>query len=177
MPDHAVTAKQAAAGKLKPGKFLTFMLGEECYGLEIMKAQEIIGMMKVTRVPKTPAYVRGVINLRGKVIPVVDLRLAFGMTAKTDTEKTCIIVVQVGQDIGQVTLGLLVDEVSEVLDIAADQMDPPPQFGASVDTDFLVGLGKVGQKVILLLDMDRLLSAGQMESAAKAADQAQEVEQ
>ena len=99
------------------GKFLTFHLGGEEYGLEILKVQEIIGIMAITRVPRTPEFVRGVINLRGKVIPVVDLRLKFEMEGQADTERTCIIVVQVSHNNNQVTMGLLVDEVSEVLDI------------------------------------------------------------
>ena len=144
------------------GKYLTFELGGEVYGLEILKVQEIIGMMTVTRVPKTPGFVRGVINLRGKVIPVVDLRLKFGLDAKEDTERTCIIVVQVqGEDI-QVTMGIIVDEVSEVMDVDGEQIEPPPEFGASVDTEFIMGMGKVDQRVVMLLDVDKVLSVGEM---------------
>ncbi len=144
------------------GKYLTFQLGGEVYGLEILKVQEIIGIMTVTRVPRTPEFVRGVINLRGQVIPVIDLRLKFGMESKEDTEKTCIIVVQIARAGQQVTMGIIVDEVSEVLDIGAEQIEDPPSFGTSVDTDFILGMGKVAQKVVMLLDADKVLSGGEI---------------
>jgi purine-binding chemotaxis protein CheW len=143
----------------KEGKYLTFNLGREVYGIEILKVQEIIGMMSVTRVPKTPGFVRGVVNLRGKVIPVIDLRLKFALEAKEDTDRTCIIVVQVALNGTPVIMGLIVDEVSEVLNVLADQIEASPSFGAKVDTDFILGMGKVGQKVVMLLDVDRVLSA------------------
>jgi purine-binding chemotaxis protein CheW len=163
--------KQVAATVAKAGKYLTFQLGKEIYGIEILKVQEIIGMMPVTHVPKTPAFVRGVINLRGKVIPVVELRRKFGMETREDTERTCIVVVQVSWNAGSVTMGLLVDEVSEVQNVTGDQIEAPPSFGASVDTDFILGMGKVGQKVVMLLDVDRVLAsediAAVQESSAK----------
>jgi purine-binding chemotaxis protein CheW len=140
------------------GKYLTFQLAAEEYGLEILKVQEIIGMMSVTRVPRTPDFVRGVINLRGKVIPVIDLRLKFGLEAREDTEKTCIIVVQVTAGGDRVTMGIIVDEVSEVLDIGAEQIEPSPEFGSAVDADFILGMGKVASKVIMLLDADKVLT-------------------
>ena len=151
------------------GKYLTFQLGEEAYGLEILRVQEIIGMMSVTRVPGTPEFVRGVINLRGKVIPVVDLRLKFGLEKQPDTEKTCIIVAQVVRAEQDVTMGIIVDEVLEVLDIAGDQIEPPPSFGSAVDTDFILGMGKVGRKVVMLLDVDRVLSSGEFALVDQAA--------
>ena len=132
---------ESIAAKAKAGKYLTFKLGAEEYGLEILKVQEIIKMMDITRVPRTPAFVRGVINLRGKVIPVVDLRLKFGMESRETTDKTCVIVVQVAQASaasGAVTMGTIVDEVSEVLDISGGQIEPPPEFGTSVNTDFIL---------------------------------------
>jgi len=140
------------------GKYLTFQLGKEIYGIQILKVQEIIGMMTVTHVPKTPAFVRGVINLRGKVIPVIELRRKFGMESIADSERTCIVVVQVAWSAGTVTMGILVDEVSEVLNINADQIEAPPSFGSTVDTDFILGMGKVGQKVVMLLEMDKVLA-------------------
>jgi purine-binding chemotaxis protein CheW len=151
------------------GKHLTFKLGPETYGLEILKVQEIIGMMTVTRVPRTPPFVRGVINLRGKVIPVIDLRSKFGLEAHSDTEKTCIIVVQVMHAGTKVVMGTLVDEVSEVLNINADQIEPAPSFGTVVDTNFILGMGKVGQKVIMLLDIDKVLSGGELAAVAQVA--------
>jgi len=141
----------------RAGKYLTFTLGQEIYGLEILKVQEIIGMIPTTGVPGTPGYIRGVINLRGKVIPVVDLRLKFSMESTPDTQKTCIIVVQVNLRSSPVTMGIIVDEVFEVLRITENQIEPPPPFGANVETDFILGLGKVNDKVILLLDVDRVL--------------------
>jgi len=143
----------------KAGKYLTFNLGKEVYGIEILKVQEIIGMMSVTRVPKTPAFVRGVVNLRGKVIPVIDLRLKFGLEGKEDTDRTCIIVVQVDMNGSPIIMGLIVDEVSEVLNVLADQIEASPSFGAKVDTDFILGMGKVGPKVVMLLDMDKVLAS------------------
>lgn len=154
------------------GKYLTFELGGEVYGLEILKVQEIIGMMAVTQVPRTPKFVRGVINLRGKVIPVVDLRIKFGLDSQEDTEKTCIIVVQVSQDGVEVTMGILVDEVSEVLDVASEQIEPPPSFGVGVDTDFILGMGKVAQKVVMLLDVDKVLSGGEIATVRKVSQRA-----
>jgi purine-binding chemotaxis protein CheW len=151
-------AEATAAILVKAGKYLTFHMGKEVYGLEILKVQEIIGMMPVTRVPKTPDFVRGVINLRGKVIPVIELRRKFGMESREDTDRTCIVVVQVAWSAGAVTMGMLVDEVSEVLSVAREQIEAPPSFGAGVDTDFILGMGKVGAKVVMLLDVDRVLA-------------------
>ena len=137
------------------GKFLTFFLGSEEYGLEILKVHEIIGMMPITRVPRTPQFIRGVINLRGKVIPVVDLRLKFAMESKDQTEETCIIVVQAQG----VEMGIIVDKVSEVLDIAGKDIDDAPYFGPDVNTDYLLGIGKAAERVKLLLDIDQVLSS------------------
>src|SRR5512135_850410 len=143
---------------LEGKKFLTFLMANEKYGLEILKVREIIGIMDVTPVPTTPAFVRGVINLRGKVIPVVDLRLKFGMEAKEDTQRTCIIVVHLAREGQEMIMGIIVDEVSEVLDIDQDQIEPPPSFGADIKTDFILGMGKVNQRVVTMLDIDRVLS-------------------
>lgn len=153
----------AVALEAEAGKYLTFRLREETYGLGILQVQEIIGTMKVTQIPKTPGFIRGVINLRGKVIPVVDLRLKFAMESQEDTERTCIIVVQVSGSDGGKIMGMLVDEVSEVLDVAAEQIEPPPSFGVRAQTDFLLGLGKVDGKVIMLLDVDRVLTADEVQ--------------
>jgi purine-binding chemotaxis protein CheW len=122
-------------------------------------------MMNVTRVPRTPGFVRGVINLRGKVIPVFDLRLKFGLEAREDTDRTCIIVVQFQLEGRSVTIGVIVDEVSEVLNVMADQIEPPPAFGSALDVGFLQGMGKVGQKVVMLLDIDKVLSQREIEAA------------
>lgn len=135
------------------GKFLTFFLRGEEYGLEILKVQEIIGMMGVTPVPRTPEFICGVINLRGKVIPIVDLRLKFGMESVEHTEETCIIVVQAQG----LQIGIVVDKVSEVLDIASDDIEDAPSFGTDVNTDYILGIGKSEGRVKLLLDIDRVL--------------------
>ena len=165
-----MTEKAAESLAERAGKYLTFQLGPEVYGLEILKVQEIIGMMRVTRVPRTPEFVRGVVNLRGKVIPVVDLRLKFHLDQREDTEKTCIIVVQVGVDDGnRITMGIIVDEVSEVLDVAGEQIEEAPEFGATVDTTFILGMGKVGDKVVLLLDVDKVLSGQEVQVAQEMA--------
>jgi len=151
------------------GMYLTFTLSEEVYGLEILKVQEIIGMMNVTKMPRTPHFIRGVINLRGKVIPVMDLRLKFGMEAQDDTDLTCIIVVKVQSADDIITIGLIVDAVSEVVDIAGEQIEPPPSFGTSVDTTFLLGMGKIGEKVVMLLDVSRVLTSGELELVGQVA--------
>lgn len=151
-PDQTATA----------GKYLTFSLLGEVYGLAILKVQEIIGIMPVTHVPRMPGFVRGVINLRGKIIPVIDLRVRFDLSAPDDTSKTCIIVVQVRQDDHCRTVGVLVDEVAEVVDLKDEQIEPPPSFGTTINTDFLLGLGKLTQKVVMLLDIDRVLGADEI---------------
>jgi purine-binding chemotaxis protein CheW len=161
--EESVAVTQAA------GKYLTFKLGREEYGLEILKVQEIIGMLSVTKVPRAPSYVRGVVNLRGKVIPVVDLRSKFEMEDHEDTEKTCIIVVQVSRDDQTVTMGIIVDEVSEVLDIDGGQIEPAPEFGGQTDTDFILGIGKVGDKVVLLLDINKVLSDSELQAITSSA--------
>ena len=144
------------------GKYLTFKLGAEEFGLEILKVQEIIKMMDITKVPRMPEFMRGVINLRGKVIPVVDLRLKFAMDSLATTDKTCVIVVQIRSATRVVTTGIVVDEVSEVLDVTREQIEPPPEFGAAVNTAFLLGIGKIGKRVVMLLDVDKILSGGDL---------------
>lgn len=152
----------------RAGKYLTFKLGEEEFGLEILKVQEIIKMMEITKVPRTPAFVRGVINLRGKVIPVVDLRLKFAMPEKAASEKTCVIVVQVKRENLVITMGTIVDEVSEVLDILGEQIEASPEFGTAVDTQFILGMGKVNKKVVMLLDIDKVLSSDELGAVRQA---------
>ena len=145
------------------GKYLTFKLADEEYGLEILKVREINGLMDITAVPRMPVYMKGVINLRGKVIPVVDLRLKFALVEAEHTEQTCIIVVDVGREIG-----IIVDTVSEVLDITGDNIEPPPSMGESMDTSFILGMGKVGDTVKILLDIDEVLSSDDVVQLASA---------
>ena len=142
----------------KEGKYLTFALANEEYGLEILKVREIIGYMEITAVPQTPAYVKGVVNLRGQVIPVVDLRAKFGMETTDTTEETCIIVVETGQGDRGFSTGIVVDHVEEVLDIAGKDIEEAPQFGSAVNTDFILGMGKIGETVKILLDIERVLA-------------------
>lgn len=148
------------------GKYLTFKLGKETYGIEILKVQEIIGLMHITSVPRTPDFVRGVINLRGKVIPVIELRKKFGMESTEDTDHTCIIVVQVAGSTGPITMGILVDEVWEVVDIAENQLEPPPSFGTNIDTAFILAMGKLDETVVILLDIDKILTASELTSVS-----------
>ena len=142
----------------KAGKYLTFALGNEEYGLEILKVREIIGCLDITAVPRTPGHVKGVINLRGQVIAVVDLRAKFQMEATARTEETCIIVVEIKGNGGRkLSTGIIVDRVSEVLNISSENIEDPPAFGGSVDTDFILGMGKIAKSVKILLDIDRVL--------------------
>jgi len=143
----------------REGKYLTFCLAGEEYGIGILKVKEINGVMAITTVPQTPSYVKGVINLRGKVIPIVDLRAKFGMEAADFTEKSCIIVVEIESDLRQVTIGILVDAVSEVLNIRGEEIEDAPHFGSRLKTDFILGMAKAGEKVKILLDIDRVLGA------------------
>jgi purine-binding chemotaxis protein CheW len=137
----------------RAGKYLTFALAEEEYGLEILKVREIISMSEITSVPKTPEFVKGVINLRGKVIPVIDLRLKFAMEEVPYTDETCIIVV----DVDGVEMGIIVDHVSEVLDITGGDIEDAPAFGGSVETDFILGMGKTDERVTILLDIEKVI--------------------
>ena len=150
---------EAMKNKSAAGKYLTFALAQEEYGVPVLKVREIIKMMDITGVPQVPAHVKGVINLRGKVIPIIDLRLKFNLPTQDYTERTCIIVVEVELQARRIMLGMIVDHVSEVLNIATDEIEPMPDFGERVDTDFMHGVAKVKGSVKLLLDLDKVLSA------------------
>lgn len=139
------------------GKYLTFLLADEEYGVQILKVREIIGVLDITPVPQTTPDVEGVINLRGKVIPVIDLRTKFGLPRADYNDQTCTIVLDVG-----VLMGIIVDTVREVLDIEAADIEPPPTLGATVDTSFIVGMGKIKDKVLILLDIDTVLKAQEL---------------
>jgi purine-binding chemotaxis protein CheW len=145
------------AGRAVPGKYLTFSLASEEYGVPVLKVREIMKMMDITVVPQVPPHVRGVINLRGKVITVVDLRLKFGFEAKEQTDETAIIVVEIAVDGGKVLTGLVVDSVSDVLNIVADEIEATPAFGDRVQTDYISGMAKVKGRVKILLDLDRAI--------------------
>ena len=153
----------------RDGKYLTFTLVEEEYGIGILKIKEIIGLMAITTVPQTPQFVKGVINLRGKVIPVVDLRLRFGMDAIDYTERTCIIVVEVDGQADTIQIGIVVDSVSEVLNIKEEEIEDTPTFGTKLNTDYILGMAKMEGGVKILLDIDKVLSLqeiAQLENAA-----------
>jgi purine-binding chemotaxis protein CheW len=153
----------------REGKYLTFSLAGEEYGIGILKIKEIIGLMPITTVPRTPHYVKGVINLRGKVIPVADLRLKFGMEEIAYTDRTCIIVVEIGEGTGNVLIGIVVDSVSEVLNIKNGEIEDTPTFGTRLDTGFILGLAKMTGGVKILLNIDKVLSAGEILELDKAA--------
>lgn len=142
----------------REGKYLTFSLAGEEYGIGILKVKEIIGLMAITPVPKTPEHIKGVINLRGKVIPVVDLRLKFGMACGESTERTCIIVTEIATGGNKIAMGIVVDSVSEVLNIKTAEIENTPNFGSRLDTAYILGMAKIGANVKILLDIDKVMS-------------------
>ncbi len=150
----------------KGGKYLTFALGAEEYGVQILKVREIISVMEITPVPRTPAYVKGVINLRGQVIPVIDLRAKFGMPSIARTESTCIIVAEIEQNRRRLSMGVIVDRVSEVLTIPSESIEDAPSFDPSVRSDFILGMGKIGKGVKILLDLEAVLSTADVVTLA-----------
>jgi purine-binding chemotaxis protein CheW len=146
------------AGVLR-GKYLTFRLGNELYGIEILRVQEIIGLAPITRVPRLPDYVAGVINLRGTILPVLDLRIRFGVSAEPNTDRTCIIVLEWEAGLTRVVAGILVDSLPEVIELEAGDIQAPPSFGpSSLDIDFIRGIGRAGAQVVLVLNIDRIFS-------------------
>jgi len=153
----------------REGKYLTFTLADEEYGIGLLKIKEIIGMMPVTTVPQTPDFVKGVINLRDKVIPVIDLRLRFGMESIDYTDRTCIIVVEIQGTIQTVQIGIVVDSVSEVLNVKGEEVEDTPTFGTKLNTDYILGMAKIEGGVKILLDIDRVLKAEEVELLEKAA--------
>ena len=153
----------------REGKYLTFTLAEEEYGIGILRIKEIIGMMPITTIPQTPEFVKGVINLRGKVIPVVDLRLRFGMGSIDYTERTCIIVVEIEAQAGTVMIGIVVDAVSEVLNIKGEDIEETPTFGTKLNTEYILGMAKMEGSVKILLDIGRVLTGEEIAVLEKAA--------
>jgi purine-binding chemotaxis protein CheW len=149
----------------KEGKYLTFCLAGEEYGIGILKVKEIIGMMPITVVPQTPRYIKGVINLRGKVIPVIDLRLKFSIAGAEFTERTCIIVVEIAAAGRTILMGIVVDSVSEVLNIKAADIEATPSFGTRLNTDYILGMAKAGGSIKILLDIDKILSIEELKTA------------
>jgi|YNPNPStandDraft_1061719.scaffolds.fasta_scaffold01055_6 purine-binding chemotaxis protein CheW len=144
------------------GKYLTFTLAGEDYGLEILKVREIIGMQEITAIPQTPPYIKGVINLRGRVIPVIDLRLKFGLPPQEYGERTCIIVVEVKTRVGPVQVGVVVDAVSEVLNVSGKDIEPTPALGSQVNVRYILGIAKARGNIKILLDIDRVLNSEEL---------------
>ena len=142
----------------RAGKYLTFQLSNEEFGIRVLKVREIMGLQEITAVPQTPAHIKGVINLRGKVVPVIDLRLKFGLAAAEYTQRTCIIVTEVQGESGSVLMGIVVDGVSDVLNLAGSEIEDTPDFGGEYAGGYLLGMAKVKGKVKILLDIERVLS-------------------
>jgi len=161
--------EQTIKDDCKEGKYLTFTLADEEFGVGILKVKEIIGMMPCTPIPQVPSFIKGVINLRGKVIPVLDLRLKFGMEAVPYDQRTCIVVVEIEAPVGLILMGVVVDAVNEVVSIKEEEVENPPDFGSSVDTDYILGMAKTEKDVKILLDIDKVLTAGDMTALVKAA--------
>jgi purine-binding chemotaxis protein CheW len=155
----SATVNETEGAKTRGGKFLTFFLADEEYGIEILKVQEIIGLLPITHIPRSPVFIKGVVNLRGRIIPVVDLRLKLSMEEAGHTERTCIIVVKTST----LHIGVIVDKVCEVVNIAGDNIDDTPVLGQAVDNEYILGIGKVGERVKLLLDIDKVLSADDLQ--------------
>ncbi len=152
------------------GKYLTFTLGQESYGVQVLKVREIIRLMEITAVPQMPDYIKGVINLCGKIVPVVDLRLKFGLAKTEDTERTCIVVVQVAHAGGtRSNIGVIVDAVEEVVNLAASEIEDVPDFGSQLQTDYLLGMAKLKGVVKTLLDIDKMLVATAAEALPQTA--------
>ncbi len=159
----------AAASTKLAGKYLTVVLENEAYGIAVLKVREIIRMQKITPVPQMPGFVKGVINLRGRVIPVVDLRVKFGLKAEF-AERTCIVVVQVKLPTEQIVqMGLIVDSVEEVVTLTNEEIEPTPDFGTKIDTSYLLGMAKVKGQVKTLLDIDRVVAPETVQAIAQAA--------
>ena len=162
---HSIVASQssepsgAVPADARTGKYLTFLLGREEFGVRVLKVREIIGMQEITAVPQTPAHIKGVFNLRGKVVPVIDLRLKFGLPGTEYNQRTCIIVTQVQGESGSILVGAIVDGVSEVLNLTSSDIEDTPDFGEGVAGQYLLGMAKVKGRVKILLDIDRVLSA------------------
>jgi purine-binding chemotaxis protein CheW len=160
MASELKTMNQAIkATTIKTGKYLTFSLEKEEYGIGILKVKEIIGMMPITSIPRTPEFVKGVINLRGKVIPVLDLRAKFEMETIAYTERTCIIVVEIDSDEATILIGIVVDAVCEVLNIREEEVEETPKFGTRLKHDYILGMAKRDGGVKILLNIDRVLSS------------------
>ena len=162
------SGNQAQAEDRRAGKYLTFGLGKEEFGIQVLKVREIMGIQDITRVPHTPPHIKGVINLRGKVIPVIDLRVKFGLPETEYTQRTCIVVVQVRMGNDDVQMGTIVDGVSEVANLTAAEIEDTPEFGRDVASPYLLGMAKTKNGVKILLDIDEALAATDLSALAEA---------
>ena len=162
----------AAARTPDRAQYLTFSLSGGEYAIAVLRVREIIEYEAVTRVPSTPAFLRGVINLRGSVVPVVDLARKFRLPESPVTKRTCIIIAEVESEAGRIVMGVLADAVNQVVDFRPDEIEPPPSFGTPVRVDYLRGLGKLGGEFVLVLDTDRVLSTGELADVASAPEEA-----
>jgi purine-binding chemotaxis protein CheW len=171
MSSMMVAEPPAAAAKAdRGGKYLSFHLDREEYAIQVLKVREIMGLQDITAVPQTPDYVRGVINLRGKVVPVIDLRLKFGLAAVEYTQRTCIIVIEVRAEGGSMLMGMIVDGVSEVLNLSAADIENTPDFGNGVVLPYVLGMAKIKGKVKILVDIDYVLSQQELQRLDTAFD-------
>ena len=169
---HATAEKKPAAASGAPQQYLTFFLDRESYAIDIMVIKEIIEFGQLTEVPRMPGFVRGVINLRGAVVPVIDLCARFGNRAATVSRRTCVVIIEAVNDGEQQVIGVMVDAVSAVLDIPREQIEPAPTFGAHIRADFIAGMGKVDGRFVIILDVDHVLSMDEMASLAAVAQPA-----
>jgi purine-binding chemotaxis protein CheW len=151
-------------------QYLTFKLGDEVFALEISKVREVLDFTTITKVPRTPEFMRGVINLRGNVVPVVDMRLKFGMTRTERTVNTCVIIAEIALDGDTTVLGALADSVQEVIDLEPEQIEPAPKIGTRLNTDFIRGMGKRNEHFIIILDIDKVFSAAELSVVQDAGD-------
>ena len=155
-------ANVAGEAMEKESQYLTFLLGGEMYAIGILNIKEIIEYGQVTEVPMMPAFIRGIINLRGRVVPVINLLARFGKPSSEITKRTCIVIIEVGAEDERQDIGMVVDSVSEVLDIPASEIEPAPSFGAKIRSDFISGMGKVGGKFVVMLNVNKVLSVEEM---------------
>ena len=158
----SILLKDEVSVETQDGKHLVFLLGEASYGIPILQVLDINGLMEITPIPKTPEFIKGVINLRGKVIPVMDLRLKFGMPAKEYDKQTCIIIVNISVGKTNKQMGVIVDTVSEVFDIPLTEIEPPPEYGTHADEGFINGIGKVKGVLVVLLNIEKVLHTNEI---------------
>jgi len=160
----------STAEKDKTNQYLTFLLSDELYALEVSKVKEVLEFQNITRVPKTPEFMRGVINVRGGIVPVIDLRLKFNLPVKEQTVDTCIIVMDISLNDEKITVGMIADSVLEVIEILSEEIDPTPKIGTKLDTDFIEGIGKRGDRFVIILQIDKVLTAEEISTMTEESE-------